>query len=294
MDLRQLEYLVAVADHGGFTSGAAAAHVAQPSLSARVRDLERELGVELFHRLGRGVRLTSAGEVIVDLARGILTDVAGLRAAAADVSGVQAGTLDLAALPTLAVDPVAELVGRFRRAHPGVSVRVAEADDARGPVGVAGLVAAGRAEVGVAELPIAGMGLVSVPLPDQELLVIAGPAAGIASSRGRVALVQVASLPLVLTPAGTSSRRVVEVALAGLGYAATVAVEVAQREAIVPLVLAGAGIGFVPGAQAAAARAQGATVLRPDPPLVRGIGLVHRGGRLSPAARAFVELAAGG
>jgi LysR family transcriptional regulator, nitrogen assimilation regulatory protein len=86
MDLRQLEYVVAVADHGGFTSGAAAAHVAQPSLSARVRDLERELGVELFHRLGRGVRLSSAGEVVVDRARGILAGVAALEAAAAEAA----------------------------------------------------------------------------------------------------------------------------------------------------------------------------------------------------------------
>src|SRR5579864_214601 len=119
MDLRQLEFVVAVADEGGFTSGSAAAHVAQPSLSVRVRDLERELGVELFHRLGRGARLTSAGEIVVDHARSVLAGVAALRAAAAEVSGLEQGTLDLAALPTLAVDPLAELVGRFRRRHPG-------------------------------------------------------------------------------------------------------------------------------------------------------------------------------
>jgi LysR family transcriptional regulator, carnitine catabolism transcriptional activator len=291
MYLRQLEYLVAVADHGGFTSGAAAAHVAQPSLSARVRDLERELGVELFHRVGRGVRLSAAGEVVLDLARGVLADVAGLRAAAADVSGVQTGRLDLAALPTLAVDPLADLVGRFRRSHDGVSVRIAEADDASGAGGVARLVAGGRAELGLAELPVAGRGLISVPLADQELLVVAGPEAGIASARGRVGHARLAALPLILTPPGTSSRKVVEAALAAAGHEPRIAVEVAQREAVVPLVLAGAGIGFMPGAQAAAARAQGATVLRPDPPLVRAIGLVHREGRLSPAARAFVALA---
>ena len=111
MDLRQLEYVVAVADHGGFTSGAAAAHVAQPSLSARVRDLERELGVELFHRLGRGIRVSSAGEVVTDHARQVLAGVAALRAAASDVAGVEAGTA-----PPPAVAKVAKARGKERPA----------------------------------------------------------------------------------------------------------------------------------------------------------------------------------
>ena len=284
MDLRQLEYVVAVVDAGGFTAGAATAHVAQPSLSARV-DLEHELGVELFHRLGRGVQLSSAGEVVADHARRILAEVAALRSAAADVAGVDIGALDLAALPTLAVDPLASLVGSFRREHPAVVVRVAETDDVAGSGGVAGLVRSGKAEVGLLELPTTASDLESVPLADQELLAIAAPGTPVPVGR------RLGPAPLVLTPPGTSSRRVVEVALAGLGLETEVAVEVAQREAIVPLVLAGAGIGFVPGAQAEAARAQGAVVWRPEPRLVRHIGLLHRRGPSSPAARAFLALA---
>ena len=291
MDLRQLEFVVAVADEGGFTAGAATAHVAQPSLSARVRDLERELGVELFHRLGRGARVSAAGEVVVDHARTVLADVAALRSAAADVAGLLAGTLDLAALPTLAVDPLATLIGRFLLAHPAVTVRVAEADDASGSGGVAGLVRSGRAEIGVVELPIAAPDLDAVGLADQELLAISGPGTPIGATAGPVDLRRLEGAPLVLTPPGTSSRRLVEAAFAAWGLVASAAVEVAQREAIVPLILAGAGIGFVPSAQAEAARAQGAAVARLDPPLIRGIGLLQRRGRPSPAARAFLSMA---
>jgi DNA-binding transcriptional LysR family regulator len=105
-----------------------------------------------------------------------------------------------------------------------------------------------------------------------------------------VSLEALARSPLVLTPPGTSSRRVVDAALAALGLPALVAVEVAQREAVVPLVLAGAGVGFVPWAQAEAAQAQGAVAARPQPPLVRRIGLLHRPRLLSPAARAFLDM----
>ncbi|MHB8466068.1 MAG: LysR substrate-binding domain-containing protein [Acidimicrobiales bacterium] len=284
MDLRQLEYVVAVAEAGGFTAGAAAAHVAQPSLSARVRDLERELGVELFHRVGRGSHPSSAGQIVIDHARVVLRDLGALRAAAAAVVGLEGGALDVVALPTLAVDPLARLVGAFRAAHPRVVVRIEEADDARGGGGVADLVRAGRAEIGVAELPTPAGDLVELPMADQQLLAI-----GVDSMSIR-RLADVARSPLVLTPPGTSSRRVVEAAFAALGIEPIVAVEVAQREAIVPLVLAGAGVGFVPRAQADAAVAQGAVAVRTVPPLVRRIGLLHRPGLLSPAAQAFVAL----
>ncbi len=129
MDLRQLAIVVAVVDEGGFTSAADALEVSQPTVSQAVRALEVELGVELFLRSGRTVRLTAAGEALLEPARQALRDAATARAAVAEVAGLTAGHLDLVCLPTLAVAPTAELIGRFRRAHPGVTVRLAEPDD---------------------------------------------------------------------------------------------------------------------------------------------------------------------
>src|SRR5690349_4120895 len=126
MDLRQLRYVVAVVDEGGFTKAAAALHVAQPSLSQAVRALEAELGVELFHRAARHVTLTSAGEALLEPARQALRDAATAQAAVAQIAGLEGGHLDLVSLPTLAVHPAAALIGRFRRSHPQVSVRLVE------------------------------------------------------------------------------------------------------------------------------------------------------------------------
>jgi DNA-binding transcriptional LysR family regulator len=283
MDLRQLDYVVAVSDAGGFTAGAAVAHVAQPSLSQSVRALEAELGVELFHRVGRGVTLSAAGEAFVASARQVLREVAGLRASVAAVGEVAAGRLDLAALPTLAVDPGAPLVGAFRQLHPGVSVRLLDPGD---PGGVARMVRHGRVELGLADLPVGGDDLVVVPLGQQELLAVGPPGVELGER-----LVDLVGWPVVATAVGTSTRRVLDEALAAAGCEPAIAVEVDHREAVVPLVLAGAGISFVPQAQATAAGALGATVMRPDPPLTRAIGLVHRDRPLSPAARAFRSLA---
>ena len=74
MELRQVEYVVGVAEHGGFTRAATALHVTQPALSEGVARLEAELGVELFHRVGRRVVLSAAGEAFLDPARRLLRD----------------------------------------------------------------------------------------------------------------------------------------------------------------------------------------------------------------------------
>src|SRR5258707_11026216 len=113
MDLRQLSYFLAVVDERTFTAAAAAVAVAQPSVSQAVRSLETELGTPLFHRVGRSVRLTSAGEALVAPARQALRDAEIAREAVRAVAGLTAGRLDLAALPTLAAEPVAALVGAF-------------------------------------------------------------------------------------------------------------------------------------------------------------------------------------
>jgi len=91
MELRQLEYLVTVADEGGFTRAATALHVAQPGVSAQIRQLERELGQPLFDRSARTVRLTEAGEAVLPYARAALDAVAGARLAVQELTGLLRG-----------------------------------------------------------------------------------------------------------------------------------------------------------------------------------------------------------
>src|SRR5262245_9761121 len=105
MDLRQAGYVVGVVDHGTFTAAARALHVAQPSLSQGVARLEAELGVALFHRVGRGVRLSAAGEAFVPAARRMLRDAALAGESVRSVVELASGSLDVVALRTLAADP---------------------------------------------------------------------------------------------------------------------------------------------------------------------------------------------
>jgi DNA-binding transcriptional LysR family regulator len=286
MDLRQAEYVVAVADEGSFTRAAASIPVSQPSLSQGIRTLESELGVELFHRLGRKVALTAAGEAFLGPARQLLRDAATAREAAASVAGLRSGRLDLVALPTLAVDPLVGLVGKFRSQHPEVTVRIAEPEAADAAVE---LVRDGTCEVGLVELPASG-GLTAHPLLDQEVVAVCAPGTRLDRDH-RLPIRRLAEMPLIATPPGTSTRRLIDDALAAARVEPTVAVETSHREALLPLVLAGAGTTFLPEQLAHLAAQRGAVVARLRPAVHRTVGLVHRGGVLSPAAAAFVALA---
>ena len=288
MEIRQLEYVVGVVDEGGFTRAADALHVTQPALSDGIRRLEAELGLELFHRVGRRAVLSAAGEAFVEPARQVLRDLGVLRTSVAGVAGLTAGTLDVVALPTLAVDPLAALVGAFRNAHPGVVVRIDQPEDT---AAVATRVRNGRSEIGLTELPIDEPGLASRLLTEQELLVVVPPDSPLARRR-RLTTADLASVPLVTSPAGTSTRGLIDAAFAAIDAAPDIVVETDQREAIVPLVVAGAGASILPRPQAEAAAVFGASTVSLSPRLVRSIGLVWRDGPLAPAARAFVNLRA--
>ncbi len=287
MDERRLRYFLAVVDHGSVTDAARQLHVAQPSLSQAIRGFESELGVLLFHRVGRGLRLSPAGQALVGPARQVLRATEEARNAITGVTELRTGTLEIAALATLAVDPMATLIGRFRDRHPGVQVRVLEPENADG---VGALVRDGACELGATHLPLHDQQLVAHPLGEQELLLVLPPEAASKDDRPLGAR-QLAATPLVVSPPGTSTRMLLEQALAQVGATPRVAVETAAREAIVPLVLAGAGAALLPAALAREAQRRGATVRNARPKITRTVGLIHRQGTLSPAASTFLALA---
>ncbi len=289
MDERKLRYFLAVVDQGSVTRAAERLVLAQPSLSQALHALELELGVKLFDRAGRGVRLSAAGEALVGPARTVLRAMDDARNAISGVVELREGTLELAALPTLAVDPMAALVGRYRERYPGVQVRVLERESAS-LLGT--LVRGGECEVAAAHLPLPHGELVAHSLGEQQLLFVLPPDALPRDDRPLRAG-ELASTPLVVGPPGTSTRLLLEQALSAVGVTPEIAVETAAREAIIPLVLAGAGAALLPAPLARDAQRRGAVVRPARPAITREVGLVHRRGPLSAAARAFVELATG-
>jgi DNA-binding transcriptional LysR family regulator len=124
VELRQLEYFVAVADECHFTRAAKRVHVAQSGLSASIRSLESELGAPLFVRSTRQVELTEAGRALLVEARRAFGSVDAARDAVAAVQGLRRGTLSVGSLQCLHVVHLPAVLAAFHDAHPGVEIRL--------------------------------------------------------------------------------------------------------------------------------------------------------------------------
>lgn len=126
MELRHLRYFAAVADAGGFSRAAARLRMTQPALGRQVHDLERELGVLLFDRIGRRVQLTGAGEDLLRRCRPLLTDVESLVERSRALASGATGVLRVGATPQTLESFLAPFMPRFQRSHPGVEVHFIE------------------------------------------------------------------------------------------------------------------------------------------------------------------------
>ncbi|MFI9511239.1 LysR family transcriptional regulator [Nocardia sp. NPDC052566] len=286
MERRQLEYLVAIVEHGGFTRAAKALHVAQPSLSRAISKLERQLGVSLFHRVGRNVVLSTAGELMADRARHVLRDLDALRAAAQAAGAGVVGRVDVAATSSSALEPIISTIAAMRKDHSSVTVSTWSA---RSAAEVIAMVLGGRCEVGVcgnAEQP-AGQALVAYHLRDEEFLLVAPPGTKLGSD-GTVTREELQGLNFVAPQPATAVRARLDRLAAAVGELHIVA-EVGERGMVLPMVLQGIGVSLMPDGWESLARRAGAEVYQLSPAESIPQWLVHRSQPLTSAAQAFID-----
>ena len=206
MDLRQLNALVAVADHGGFSAAADALHTVQSNVSAHIARLERELGATLIDRSGG--RLTQEGETVLARARRIHAEVDGV---IADVNALRhdvRGSCHLGMIGTTARWLVPRLLGALHGSHPGIHLVIVEANS----TSLYPQLHAGSLDLAVINLPVADKDLISEPLFDEDLVLVV-PEGHPLASQSAVGLDVVASLALLLPPPGASFRAEIDGAL---------------------------------------------------------------------------------
>lgn len=284
MERRQIEHFLAIVDRGSFTAAAEVLYVSQPSLSHSIKALETDLGVLLFHRLARGVRLTPAGEVFVASARRILHELEVARSQVQAVGDVVSGNLDLVALPGLLLDPLAGVLGPFRERHPGVLVKVHHAES---NAELHDAISSGVAELGLSN-DADGIGgqLATSLVSEQEFKVLLPPGSGTPPD-GIVWLDQLVAMRMVTGPPGTEVRDLLTGEARRLGHEFTPVVEVGLRGGALYLTLAGAGAALLPASMAEIGRAHGGVVAALRPSWQRKAYLLHRNAPLSPAADAM-------
>lgn len=285
MELRQLAYLVAVAEAGSFTRAAERLHVAQPGVSAQIRKLEAELGEALLDRSGGRVRPTAVGAAVLPYARAALDAVAGARGAVEELAGLVRGRVAIGVVTAGSGVDLAELLAAFHRRHPGVEVTLTEGRSAQ----LAEALRAGELDVGL--IAVAGEappGLAVHVIDDQPLVAAVMPSHPLARRRS-VPLAALADHPLIATARGTGMRTLLERACAAAGVRLRVALEAGDPNLLARLAARGLGVAILPRALAEAHGPALRAVPLDGPPLRGAIALAWRAtAPLSPAARAFV------
>lgn len=282
MERRHLEYFVAVAEHESFTGAALALGVAQPSLSQAIKALEREVKAELFHRTPRGTFLTAAGEAMLGPARQALRGFEIVTASAMNVSDLASGWLDVVAVPTVAVDPLTDILTVYHERFPGVVLRIADP----GSSDIADLVRSGVHEIALTWTQHQGDGLRTWELEPEPIYLVIGADKGF-SQGDWVTPEQLSSIGLVVNIA---TRAHLADLMRQQGIAPRIAAETTLREAIVPLVLRGVGAALLPPRAARDAQSRGAVVCQLRVPLTRQVTALWRPGHLTPAADALLDL----
>ena len=236
MELRSLHYFVRIAELGSITRAAAHLHVAQPALTRHVQRLEDELNVALFTRANRGVRLTEAGQKLLDGAARILRDLerTGDEIRAQDAH--PSGKIILGITPTLCPVLVPELFARMRRDYPMIELKVMHA----GMVRLEEFVIDGRVDIALLSELSRSRLILSTRLAEEEMVLVTRPGA---RAPAAVSADELRQTPLIL---GDGLRMAMDALLAGLGVELKVEIEINDHETMRLLVQQGVGATILP------------------------------------------------
>jgi DNA-binding transcriptional LysR family regulator len=290
MELRQLEYLVAVVEEASFTRAAERLHVAQPGVSAQIRRLEAELGQALLDRAG-GVRPTEAGAAVLPHARAALAAVAAVRQAVDEVAGLLRGRASMGVVTSYGAPDVPALLASFRRRHPGVDISLTEGGSERLIDGLRD----GALDLALVSLPATEPAGLETRVVSDEAFVAAVAHTQPLARRRTIALRALREEPLICLPHGTGLRSRLEAACAGLGFRPHVAFEAGDPGVLAQLAARGLGVAILPESLAAG-RARDLHAIAITQPALRGALVLawRAGGPTSPAGRALVEHALAG
>jgi DNA-binding transcriptional LysR family regulator len=241
IDLRQLEIVKTVAESGSFTAAARLLHVSQSAISRQILLLEEELKEPLFVRLGRKVRLTPAGEALLQLSHRVLADVRETTTAIVEHHKKLRGTIQLAGGMTVCLHVFPSLLKEYRRRHPDVDVKLTTGATPQ----LLERLRAGTADVALLTLPVEGADLMQAPVMREELLLVTHSSHALTRQR-KVRPRDLDGQPLVLFERGSSTRRVIDDMLLREQINPRIVMETENVEILKALVAIGMGMAIIP------------------------------------------------
>ena len=281
MELRQLEYFVAVAEEANFTRAAERVQISQSGISAQVRRLEQQLGAELIDRTGRTATLTPAGAAALEHARAVIAASGAVRQAVDEVTGLLRGRLVVGMVTACTVTPLFDALSTFHAAHPGVELSLLE----DGSDSLIERVRSGEADLALTGAAAMPEGLEGFPVIS-ERLVAAVPAGHPLTRRKRVTMADIAAHPVVCLPEGTGIRAVFDRGCAARGVWPDIALQASAPGSVADLAARGLGVAILSASMVDDSALRGLEIADLDAPAL--LALVWRD-TATPALRELVR-----
>ena len=286
IELRHLRYFLAVAETAHFTRAAEKLHVTQPTLSHQIRQLEGQLNLPLFDRIGRRVKLTSAGELLLPHARRVLGELEEAQSALAELHGLKRGELKVGIVQTVNACVIPEIVARFSAEHSGIKVTCAELAVHEIEAGLE----SGRLDVGISFLPATRPLIDGEKLFTEELVAVL-PAKHAWARRREINVAQLTGQPLVLLSSHYCTRQLIDRAFSQARSRPKVQVEMNSVESILSTVRQGRLVTVLPSLALCRRDTDLVAIRLTKPTPRRTVGLLWmRGAHRRAAAQAFAQI----
>jgi LysR family transcriptional regulator, cyn operon transcriptional activator len=285
MDIRQLTYFVDLAHTQHVGKSAARLFVTQSTLSHGLRQLEEDIGLQLFERVGRNIQLATSGKLFLAFASRALAELESGRMAMSDLSELKTGALRIGVIPTFLNELVAQAVAHFSERYQGISVAIESlrADE------IERLLSEGRLDVGIAFFPAAREGIETDVLFGEKLLAVCAKT-NMLSARNTISFRELAKHRLALLPQTYSTRRLIDSGFEKHGLKPRVCVQMESINGLLSACSKSTLVTVVP--ERAVAKSPHLHVLAlTNPALLRQAGILWRkGASKSLAALTFVDV----
>jgi LysR family transcriptional regulator, transcription activator of glutamate synthase operon len=282
IELRDLHYFEVIARLEHVSKAAQELSIAQPALSKLIRDLEAQLGVTLFERVGRNLRLSEAGKRLQEHAHIIRAQYAALYAEMRESAGAEIGRVAIGTPPTVGLRLLPRVLAQFHQEHPAVELHVRESSSQ----GLLNLLDDAAIDLAIVALPAGRRGVHETPLFSERLVVVVSRNHPFAD-RGTIAFSELADQPFLLYPVGYEMREATLNACKQAGFRPRIVLDGGEMDMLLRLAEVGLGLAVMP--QLALSQVHELAILHVhDQELRRTMGLVSRRNRaITPAVAAM-------
>ncbi|MBP1994104.1 LysR family transcriptional regulator [Paenibacillus eucommiae] len=285
MEIRQLEYFMAICQELHFTRASVNLGVTQPTLSHQIKALEDEIGILLFDRIGKKTMLTEAGLILLKHCRNVFNSLESAREEIAELQEIKQGSLSIGALTGELNQLVSKLLVDFHQRYPQIKLKVVGSDD------LIERVIQNEIDFGLTILPVHDERITTVPLYEENLYLTVSSNHPLAN-REKIDLEEITGLPFIVFPKNHKCRQQIEIAFQLLGISLKPIIETDAPETIISLIEAQAGVSILSKTLINIWNNDNIKIIKIENPSIRRqIGLIyHKEKYMGFAAREFINV----